>query len=168
MFGALLPDGESDESIGSAVPLKDNHATGGATQTAATEDGIVMGTPGFMSPEQAQGKSASLDTRTDIFSLGKLLEAMLKRNRNSSETKIPRALGAICEKAAAENIADRYVSVEALAEDIARYLDQKPVSAYRENLWERSQRFYLRYQPAILLIAVYLLARTLLVFYGHR
>jgi hypothetical protein len=35
-------------------------------------------------------------------------------------------------------------------------------------LWERSQRFYLRYQAAILLIAVYLLARILLVFYDHR
>src|SRR5204862_7707974 len=67
------PGGESDESTGSAVPLKDNHATGGATQTAATEDGSELGTPGFVSPEQAQGKSASLDTRTDIFSLGKLL-----------------------------------------------------------------------------------------------
>jgi serine/threonine protein kinase len=159
-------DGQSDETIGAAVAPRENHAADGATQTAPTEDGIVMGTPGFMSPEQAQGKSASLDARTDIFSLGKLLKSMLKRN--SSETNIPRALRAICERAAAEKLADRYGSVEALAEDISRYLDEKPVSAYRENLWERSQRFYVRYQAAILLIAVYLLLRILLVFYGHR
>ena len=127
-----------------------------------------MGTPGFMSPEQAQGKSALLDARTDVFSLGKLLESTLQPARCSIEANIPRALRAICERAAAEKIADRYGSVQALAEDISRYLDQKPVSAYKENLWERSQRFYVRYQAAILLITVYLLARTLLAFYSHR
>jgi hypothetical protein len=42
-----------------------------------------------------------------------------------------------------------------------------PVSAHRENLWERTQRFYIRYQAAILLITVYLLMRTLFVFFDR-
>jgi serine/threonine protein kinase len=128
---------------------------------------MVMGTPGFMSPEQAQGKSSSLDARTDIFSLGKLLEAMVKPAKNSAAFRIPRVLRAICEKASAENLTERYGSVSALAADISQYLDGMPVSAYRENLWERTQRFYVHYQAAILLITVYLLMRTLFVFFDR-
>jgi hypothetical protein len=120
-----------------------------------------------MSPEQAQGKSSSLDARTDIFSLGKLLEVMVKPAKNSTAFRIPRVLRAICEKASAENLADRYRSVSALAADISQYLEGMPVSAHRENLWERTQRFYIRYQAAILLITVYLLMRMLFVFFGR-
>jgi eukaryotic-like serine/threonine-protein kinase len=166
----LQPDAarSSEETIVSAAPLSDTVATGTATQTtSATQDGMVMGTPGFMSPEQAQGKSASLDARTDIFSLGKLLEVMVKPAKNSTAFRIPRVLRAICEKASAENLTDRYRSVSALAADISQYLDGMPVSAHRENLWERTQRFYVRYQAAILLITVYLLMRMLFVFFDR-
>ncbi len=158
----------SEETIVSTAPLSDTIAVDTATQiTSATRDGMVMGTPGFMSPEQAQGKSSSLDARTDIFSLGKLLEVMVKPAKNSTAFRIPRVLRAICEKASAENLTDRYGSVSALAADISQYLDGMPVSAHRENLWERTQRFYIRYQAAILLITVYLLMRTLFVFFDR-
>ena len=155
----------AEETTVSTAPLADTIAVGTATQI--TQDGTVMGTPGFMSPEQAQGKSSSLDARTDIFSLGKLLEVMVKPAKNSTAFRIPRVLRAICEKASAENLTDRYGSVSALAADISQYLDGMPVSAYRENLWERTQRFYIRYQAAILLITVYLLMRTLFVFFDR-
>jgi serine/threonine protein kinase len=166
----LQPDAarSSEETIVSAAPLSDTIAVDTATQTtSATQDGMVMGTPGFMSPEQAQGKSSSLDARTDIFSLGKLLEVMVKPAKNSSAFRIPRVLRAICEKASAENLTDRYRSVSALAADISQYLEGMPVSAHRENLWERTQRFYIRYQAAILLITVYLLMRMLFVFFDR-
>jgi serine/threonine protein kinase len=166
----LPPDAarSSEETIVSAAPLSDTIAVDTATQTtSATQDGMVMGTPGFMSPEQAQGKSLSLDARTDIFSLGKLLETMVKPAKNSTAFRIPRVLRAICEKASAENLTDRYRSVSALAADISQYLEGKPVSAHRENLWERTQRFYIRYQAAILLITVYLLMRMLFVFFDR-
>ena len=158
----------SEETIVSTAPLSDTIAVDTATQiTSPTQDGMVMGTPGFMSPEQAQGKSSSLDARTDIFSLGKLLEVMVKPAKNSTAFRIPRVLRAICEKACAENLTDRYGSVSALAADISQYLDGMPVSAHRENLWERTQRFYIRYQAAILLITVYLLMRALFVFFDR-
>jgi serine/threonine protein kinase len=166
----LQPDAarSSEETIVSAAPLSDTIAVDMATQTtSATQDGMVMGTPGFMSPEQAQGKSSSLDARTDIFSLGKLLEVMVKPAKNSSAFRIPRVLRAIYEKASAENLTDRYRSVSALAADISQYLEGMPVSAHRENLWERTQRFYIRYQAAILLITVYLLMRMLFVFFDR-
>jgi serine/threonine protein kinase len=159
----------SEETVGSPAPLPAAVAGDSEIQiTSATDDGTILGTPGFMSPEQAQGKSSSLDVRTDIFSLGKLLETILTQTKNAKAIRVPRALQAICEKASAENLSERYASVSALAEDISRFLDGMPVSAYRENLWERAQRFYTRYQAAILLITVYLLMRAAFVFFGWR
>jgi serine/threonine protein kinase len=167
----LRPDSNarSEETVRSTEPRLGAVAENSETQfTSATHDGMILGTPGFMSPEQAQGKSSSLDVRSDIFSLGKLLGTILTQAKNAKAIRVPRALGAICEKAAAENPSGRYASVSALARDISRYLDGMPVLAYRENLWERAQRFYTRYQAAILLITVYLLMRAAFVFFGRR
>jgi len=167
----LQPDsaGRFEETVGSSEPLCTGVTGDSETQiTSATEDGVILGTPGFMSPEQAQGKSSSLDARTDIFALGKLLEAILKQAKSTTEVRVPRALRAICQKAAAESLSGRYASVSELARDISRYLDGMPVSAYRENLWERAQRFYTRHQAAILLITAYLLMRAIFVFFGRH
>jgi serine/threonine protein kinase len=167
----LQPDsaGRFEETVGSPEPLSAAVTGDSETQiTSATEDGAIMGTAGFMSPEQAQGKSSTLDARADIFSLGKLLDSIVKQTKNPVAFRVPPALGAICQKAAADNLCERYESVSALAEDISRYLDGMPVSAYRENLWERAQRFYTRYQAAILLITAYLLMRALFVFFGRH
>lgn len=141
----------------------------GSTQASAiTGDGTIMGTPGYMSPEQANGKTGSADVRSDIFSLGKLLEFIANGAGPSPSVKAPRALRAIYEKAAAVNPQDRYASVSALNEDLARFLEGQPVSAYRENFLERAQRFYHRYQAAILLILMYLVMRVLFVLYPRH
>jgi eukaryotic-like serine/threonine-protein kinase len=159
----------SEETVSLAEPLSAAVAGDYETQlTSATRDGVILGTPGFMSPEQAQGKSSSLDARTDIFSLGKLLETIMAQAKNAKTTRVPRALRAICEKATAESLPERYLSVSALALDISRYLDGMPVSAYSENSWERAQRFFTRYQAAILLITTYLLMRAAFVLFRRR
>ena len=162
-------DKDPNETAAQETPLAS--PSGGnilQTKTAATQDGAVMGTPGYMSPEQAQGRTADVDERSDIFSLGKLLEFATLQSKDQANGRPPKALRAISAKASAEKPVDRYPTVTLLAEDVSRFLDGEPVSAYRENLLERAHRFYKRYEVAILLIAAYLVMRTLFVLYGRH
>ena len=134
--------------------------------SVVTDHGRVMGTPGYMSPEQARGEVELLDARSDIFSLGALLRFVAGQKPGSR--LVERPLEAICAKACAPERDERYASVPELATDVSKYLDGLAVGAYRENVLERAARFYRRYRFFILLIATYLLVRVLLVlFYRH-
>ena len=139
--------------------------------TQATSQGTILGTPGYMSPEQARGEVAQLNERSDIFSLGALLRFLSAPPATaSSGGSWPRdkSLEAICVKATAPDPAGRYPSVSELSADVSRYLDGLPISARRESLIEKTARFYRRYTIAILLIAAYLIARTLILLFFHR
>ena len=116
--------------------------------------GEVVGTPGFMSPEQESGAHA-IDQRADVFALGALLDAMLRK-------PIPPPLAAIANRARAARAADRYSTVEALAAAVTRYRDGERVDAYRETAFERLARFYRRYRLPIVLVVVYMVVRVIL------
>jgi predicted Ser/Thr protein kinase len=119
---------------------------------------VVAGTPGFIAPEQAEGR---VTPASDVFSLGMILRWWMAPERGGP-ARLPRALAAIVERATATAESRRYPSAAALAADLAAYLDGEAVSAHRETASERVVRFVKRYRVAILLVLGYLLMRVAL------
>ena len=124
-----------------------------ATLTAA---GTVLGTPGYMAPEQARGESA-VGVAADVYALGALLSFL-------GGEAAPRALAAMVARARAARPEDRYPSVGALQEDVARFLSDLPVSAYAERPLEQARRLATKYRTPLVLVLAYLVMRVLLAF----
>jgi hypothetical protein len=80
----------------------------------------------------------------------------------------PKAVTAIVRMAMASSPAGRYASVSDLVQDVARYLDGLPVSAYPENVFQRAARWASRYRVAIGLVLAYLVVRALLLLWFRR
>ena len=139
--------------------------------SSVTGQGSVLGTRGYMSPEQARG-DIELDRRTDIFSLGAILTFMLTGSAPAevpaASGSVPRPLRAICEKAMAVDPNARYQSAREMTADITHYLNDEPVSAYPEGLVERSGRVFARHRTAVVLVAVYLIMRVLFILFARR
>jgi len=152
------------------TPARDGPGKESIDTSVVTGHGTVLGTPGYMSPEQARGEVAHVDERSDIFSLGALLRFLLTGNSEGlpSGQGLEKSLDAICLKAAAAMPSDRYPSVLELARDVSRYLDGLAVGAHRETLVEGISRFYRRYRFFILLIGAYLVMRVLVLVFLHR
>ncbi|HZN94224.1 MAG TPA: serine/threonine-protein kinase, partial [Myxococcales bacterium] len=136
-------------------------------KVAANETGKVIGTPEYMSPEQARGEVASLDRRADVYGLGATLYALLagrppyededesrllekvRREKPASpreiDPNVPEDLAAISLKCLENDRSYRYESARAFADDLDRYLRGDPVQArtgtlYRWRLWLRKHR----------------------------
>jgi len=152
-------------------------ASAAPSTAGGTAHGTVLGTPGYMAPEQARGEVEAVDERADVYALGAILHHLLTDTAPSAEgpasgprrrnPSVPRPLDSICLKALAAAPGERYASVTALARDVSAFLSARPVAAHRETPLEWVARQAGRYRTPLLLVAVYLAVRAALIFWAR-
>ncbi len=155
-------------------------APSGSSETMA---GTAIGTPMFMSPEQAEGRWTEIGPASDIYCLGATLyclltgkpaiedrdvDQILARVRRGDfppprqvNPRVPAALEAVVKKAMALRPSDRYPSAQELAREVERWLADEPVSAWREPVRERARRWIARRRTTVAALAATVLASTL-------
>lgn len=157
-----------------------------AEQTPSqTVQGQIMGTPGYLAPEQAEGRIDAIDARTDVYGLGAVLYEILTGRAPFTGAMpdilcqvvsdppprpatlvahVPPALEAVCLHALAKRREDRYQSATALADDVKRFLGDEPVRVYQEpwsaraSRWARRHRVLVSNAAALLIMASVALA----------
>jgi serine/threonine-protein kinase len=171
-WGLAKTQGTTEAPQGAAVALAGEHE--------ATVAGAVLGTPGYMPPEQAAGDLEQVNERSDVYGLGALLYLVLtgqapfpgkdvadvlRRVREQPPTPprqvwpgVPPALEAVCLRALARDPGRRYPAARDLAAEVRRWLADEPVSAYREPLAQRVGRWGRRYRTLVAGAAVLLVA----------
>ncbi len=143
---------------------------GGSGTDARTQTGMIVGTPGYMSPEQAAGQLDQISTRSDIFCLGIILYELLtgvspfKHSTpldslvaviegepalpHSHNRNIPRSLELVCLKCLEKDPALRYQSARELAADLERFIAGEPLQAQPAGMIQKFQRWFRR-KPAL-------------------
>ena len=140
-----------------------------------TQLGQILGTPRYLSPEQTTGKNDQLDGRSDMFALGlilfelvslrpaisganqvEMLKKILKAEKEplvhlDPQIKIAPELAAIVHKATMRKRDERYADVQALADDLRRFVRGEEVLARPDTLWRRLGRWITRHRQAALL-----------------
>ncbi len=161
-------------------PREDDEIRGGGMTTL---DGSVMGTPEFMSPEQARGEE--VDERSDVYAVGAMLyyflaghppyqgeaKEVVKRVAKEGPKRLPievkRELATICRKAMARERGERYGSMAQLGQEIQRFLDGRVVEAYETGKWAEFKKLIARNKAvSAALLGVFLALVGMLVMQG--
>ena len=139
-----------------------------------TQSGAIVGTPGYMAPEQATGHNRVLTTAADVYALGAILYELLTGRPpfqaptvyetiqqvvadepvppSRRRPGVPRDLEVICLKCLHKEPARRYASAAALAEELRRYLDGEPIEARPAGRLERGVKWLRRHPTATALL----------------
>ena len=156
-----------------------------AVDSGETREGDVIGTPAYMAPEQATGKTELIGPATDVYSLGVILYELLTgrvplQGPTTLETlilvrsedpvpprrlvpRIPRDLETICLKCLEKEPGNRYRHAEELANDLRRYQNGEPILARPTPTWERAWKWVKR-RPVIAALSAALVFVTFLGF----
>jgi WD40 repeat protein len=178
-----MADGKSEISnLQSAIPKLTDFGLAKVTDGTRyqTQSGVVLGTPAYMSPEQAAGRVSDLGPATDIYALGVLLyELLTGRPPFRAETNVevlrqvlhdepappgrlrrglPRDLESVCLKCLEKKPERRYASAAALADDLRRFLNGQSTRARPLTVWQRGWNGLLRRPRIALAMSAGLLA----------
>jgi serine/threonine protein kinase len=156
-WGVARTGGEADSESREVLEVTRQSPAGGETLTQAES---VLGTPGYMAPEQAAGGAA--DERADVYGLGAILRDMCQVHPDS----VPRRLAAVRDRAMETNPANRYQSALELRDDLRRLLDGARVHAHKESLVESLRRIGAAYRVPIQLVIAYLAMRLAFLLWG--
>ncbi len=144
------------------------------SETMLTQEGVVLGTPAYMAPEQARGESNLVGPASDQYSLGVVLYQMLcgrlpfegppcaivaRLGHESPPTPrsvhqdVPRKLESICLRAMAKSNLDRYPSCQAMADDLDGWLSGDRRAANGPPLWERLRKWVRHNRKRLAMVA---------------